>query len=286
MNMEGPSIISPSKEDALFLSERDFTFLKDIIHTKTGISLDEKKKCLVQGRLSSRIKELGLDNIKSYLTRLKSDPETELEHLANAITTNTTSFFRHDYQFDFLAKYLKIKEKIIKTHGLRIWSAGCSSGQEPFSIAWTAVHNLAPENIPKVKIFATDIDSDALGKASAGVYPTDHLKELPERYIRNGFLRGTGNYSGYAKVKPELRVLVEFRRVNLIEKWPFRGYFDIIFCRNVCIYFDKKTQSALFDRFAGIQREGGYLLTGHAENIPDSCNKYKPINKSIYKRVC
>lgn len=285
MNMESPTTIAPPEEDALFLSDRDFTFLKDLIHRNTGINIDESKKCLLQGRLSSRIRELDLDNIKSYLMRLKADPETELEHLANTITTNTTSFFRHDYQFDFLEKYLRKKEKIIKTHGLRIWSAGCSSGQEPYSIAWIAAHNLAPENVPRVKIFATDIDSSALSKASTGIYLIDHLKELPERYIRGGFLRGTGNHSGYAKIKPEIRALVEFRRVNLVEKWPFKGYFDIIFCRNVCIYFDKGTQLTLFDRFAGIQREGGYLLTGHAEHVPDGCDKYKTINKSIYKRI-
>lgn len=275
----------PEKDD-LYLSERDFVFLRDIVHKKTGISIDQTKKYLLQGRLSLRIRELGIDNIKGYLTWLRSNPETEFEHLANAITTNTTSFFRHDYQFDFLAKYLRIKEKLIKTHGLRIWSTACSSGQEPYSIAWTVMHNLKPESISKVRIFATDIDSNVLGKASTGVYPTEQLNELPERYIKSGFLRGTGNHAGYAKVKPEIRALIEFRRVNLIEKWPFKSYFDIIFCRNVCIYFGKKTQSELFERFAAIQKEGGYLLTGHAEHIPDGCDKYKPINKSIYKRIC
>lgn len=280
-----PTMARP-EEDDLFLSERDFTFLKDIVHQKTGISIDQTKKYLLQGRLSSRLRELGIDNINGYLTWLRSNLETELEHLANAITTNTTSFFRHDYQFDFLTKYLRIKEKIIKTNGLRIWSAACSSGQEPYSIAWTVMHNLKPESIPKVRILATDIDSNVLSKASTGVYPTEQLTELSERYIKSGFLRGTGNHSGYAKVKPEIRALVEFRRVNLIEKWPFKSHFDIIFCRNVCIYFDKNTQSALFERFAAIQKEGGYLLTGHAESIPDSCDKYKPINKSIYKKIC
>lgn len=284
--MRSSTTMAELEEDNLFLSERDFMFLKDIVHQKTGISIDQTKKYLLQGRLSSRLKELGIDNIKGYLTWLRSNPETELEHLANAITTNTTSFFRHDYQFDFLAKYLKIKEKIIKANGLRIWSAGCSSGQEPYSIAWTVMHNLKPESISKVRIFATDIDSNVLGKAATGVYPTEHLKELPERYIKSGFLRGTGDHFGYAKVKPQIRALVEFRRVNLIEKWPFKSFFDIIFCRNVCIYFDKKTQSDLFERFAAIQKEGGYLLTGHAESIPDSCNKYKTINKSIYKKIC
>lgn len=280
------TLISSPEANELSLSERDFMFLRDIVQEKTGINVDPTKKFLLQSRLSHRIKELGLDNIKAYLMWLKPNLETELEHLANAITTNTTSFFRHDYQFDFLAKYLRIKEKLIKTNGLRIWSAACSSGQEAYSIAWTVIHNLKPENIPKTKIFATDIDSNVLGKASTGVYPLEQLKELSERYIKSGFLKGTGGHSGFAKVRPEIRALVEFRRVNLIEKWPFKNSFDIIFCRNVCIYFDKSTQSELFERFAAVQKEGGYLLTGHAEHIPEGCNKYKAINKSIYKRIC
>lgn len=283
--MANPATIAKPEEDELFLSERDFLFLRDIVHQKTGISIDPGKKFLLQGRLSSRMKELGLDNIKGYLTWLRSNLESELEHLANAITTNTTSFFRHDYQFDFLAKYLRIKEKLIKVNGLRIWSAACSSGQEAYSIAWTAVHNLKPENIPKVKIFATDIDSNVLSKASTGIYPMEQLNELSERYIKSGFLKGTGSLSSYVKIKPEIRALVEFRRINLIEQWPFKGFFDIIFCRNVCIYFDKTTQLDLFERFASIQKEGGYLLTGHAEHIPEGCDKYKAINKSIYKRI-
>lgn len=287
MAINAPHSVIPgtANERSVFIAERDFEFLRALIHRHTGIHIDKTKKSLLRNRVAERLQELDIGNIKGYLTRLKTEPDIELEQLANAITTNTTSFMRHDYQFEFLANYLSQKANDIKKRGFRIWSAACSTGQEPYSIAWTAAQNLPPTALEKTRIIASDINGNALKKAFAGVYANTELADLPEDYITTGFLRGTGQFAGLAKIKPEIQALVRFHRVNLVADWPWTDRFDIIFCRNVCIYFDRDTQLTLFRRFAELQREGDYLFTGHSEQIPDTCDFYQPAGKSIYRKA-
>lgn len=280
-----PAVSGPSSERAAAITERDFVFLRSLIHRHTGIHIDEARKTLLINRVSERLRELNIGNIKGYLTHLKTEPDTELEQLANAITTNTTSFLRHDYQFEFLASYLSEQANEIKKRGFRIWSAACSTGQEAYSIAWTAAQNLPPTALGKIRIIASDINGNALKKAFAGVYASAELADLPEDYISTGFLRGTGQFAGLAKIKPEIQALVRFHRVNLVADWPWTDRFDIIFCRNVCIYFDRDTQLTLFRRFAELQRAGDCLFTGHSEHIPDTCDFYQPTGKSIYRKA-
>ena len=287
MDLDAASLVIQDTllSEELSISDRDFEFLRKMIHKTTGITIDESKRVLLQGRLATRIKELNIDNIKGYLTLLRYQPKSELEHLANVITTNTTSFLRHDYQFGFLANYLKQKSRIIRKYGINMWSAGCSTGQEPYSIAWVATKFLPPDAVTNISIFASDIDSTAIQKAISGIYSTNMLTGLPENFIQDGFLRGKGQYEGLVKIKPHVQALVKFQRLNLVANWSISTHYEIIFCRNVCIYFDKDTQRILFNRFAELQRPGDYLFTGRSEHMPDGCSSYKLVGKSTYQRI-
>lgn len=266
-------------------SDCDFLIIKRLVHESTGIYLDHTKRFLVQTRLSRRLKQLGLKSFRDYRILLQSGDEQELEHLANAITTNTTSFFRHDHQFRFLAKALAARQQSGPIEEIRIWSAGCSSGEEPYTIAWVANEVLSKENRDKVRILATDLDSESLKTAEAGIYPREVVSQLTERNIRDAFFRGTGQYEGYVKIKPELRSLVTFKKLNLMHQWPFKGPFDFLFCRNVCIYFHKDTQRVLMERLADMQEEGSHLFIGQSENLFATCNLYKLVEPAIYRKL-
>ena len=277
---------SDNKPNELFpFSDHDYQYIKELIREYTGIHLDHTKRFLVQTRLSKRLKLLGLKSFHEYRIILESDNDLELEHLANAITTNTTSFFRHDHHFTFLNTVFKEYETKKEFKELKIWSAGCSSGEEPYTIAWIAYNTFSPENLEKIKILATDIDSETLRIAEKGVYHREVLSQISESKLRDIFLRGKGENTGYFKVKPEVRSLVDFRKINLIEKWPVKGPFDIIFCRNVCIYFHKDTQRVLMERLADMQEKGGYLFIGQSENLFATCNFYKTLEHAIYQKI-
>ena len=265
--------------------DSDFLVIKRLIHDYTGIFLDHTKRFLVQTRLSRRLKILGLKSFHEYRMLLQAGNPQELEHLANAITTNTTSFFRHDHHFAFLLKLFQQMEMDKNFKGLRIWSAGCSSGEEPYTIAWTASEAFSPTNLQKIKIFATDLDSEIIKTAERAIYPLEVVSQLSEMKMKNIFLRGKGSNKGHIKVKPELRSMVTFRKLNLIKPWAVKGPFDIIFCRNVCIYFHKDTQRALMERLADMQEEKSHLFIGQSENLFSTCNFYKMLEPAIYKKI-
>ncbi|GIX21972.1 MAG: chemotaxis protein methyltransferase 3 [Gammaproteobacteria bacterium] len=268
-------------------TEADFLVIKQLVHEHTGIYLDHSKRFLVQTRLSRRLKQLGLKSFREYRRLLQNDDGSELEHLANAITTNTTAFFRHDHQFEFLAERLAERQAQGGFDGeIRIWSAGCSTGEEPYTIAWVVNRVLRPENRAKVKILATDIDSEALAVAEAGIYPEEVVAPLAGQYdLRGAFLRGTGPYRGFVKVRPELRERVTFRRLNLIRDWSVKRPVHYLFCRNVCIYFHKDTQRALMERLADTQDEGDYLFLGQSESLFSTCNLYARVAPAIYRKL-
>ena len=278
-----PSISDP--KEVLAFSDCDFMIIKRLVHDYTGIYLDHTKRFLVQTRLARRLKQLGLSSFREYRLLLQTGAKGELEQLSNAITTNTTSFFRHDRQFQFLKKLLQKKQSEESFPEMRIWSAGCSSGEEPYTIAWVAHAALSAENFSKVKILATDLDSEILKVAQRGVYPEESVSKLSPAKIKQAFLRGSGPNSGFVKVKPELRSTISFKKLNLIEEWPITGPFDLIFCRNVCIYFHKDTQRALMERLADMQREGSYLFIGQSESLFATCNLYKTVENAIYQKL-
>lgn len=266
-------------------SDRDFLIIKRLIHEYTGIYLDHTKRFLVQTRLSRRLKELGMTSFHEYRMLLQSGSSYELEHLANAITTNTTSFFRHDNQFLFLANLFREMQKKREFPEIKIWSAGCSSGEEPYTIAWVAHATLSEENYDKIRILATDLDSDILKVAKQGVYPLESVSKLPPAKVKQAFFRGHGPNTGFVKIKPEISSVVSFNKLNLIQDWTVEGPFDFIFCRNVCIYFHKDTQRALMERLADMQEEGGYLFLGQSETLFATCNLYKTVENAIYRKI-
>jgi len=268
-------------------SDQDFQHIRRIINEVAGISLADSKRELVYSRLSRRLRQLGLRRFEDYCTLLESGADTaELSEFVNALTTNLTSFFREPHHFDFLAGELLptlVRERGLTNRRLRIWSAGCSTGEEPYTIAMV-VRETLPTAGWDIKILATDLDSNVLSTAQRGIYDWDRVKDLPEARRRRWFLKGCGAREGQVRVAPALCDLITFRRLNLMEEWPMSGAFDIVFCRNVVIYFDKPTQRVLFDRFADRLIEQGYLFVGHSESLFKVTERFAPLGKTIYRR--
>lgn len=269
------------------LGEGEFRFLSELVGQKTGIKLNDGKRELVYGRLARRLRQLGLDSFSEYCELLKRDDGDELLNLVNAITTNLTSFFRERHHFDYLGK--KLVPELLKTNAatrrIRVWSAGCSTGAEPYSIAITLREALADVRGWDATIFASDIDTNVLQTAANGVYPEKEVAGLPPAQLRRWFLRGKGASAGRVRAKDELRDMIEFRQVNLIEPWNVPGPFDLIFCRNVVIYFEKPTQKVLFDRYADVLAAHGHLFIGHSESLFKITDRFELIGQTIYRRV-
>ena len=268
-------------------TENDFKVVKNLVADQTGIHLTDAKKDLVYGRLSKRIRKLGLSSFLEYIEYVKHDHEEELINFINAITTNLTSFFRENHHFDYLGNTLlpRLLKSNEDTRKIRIWSAGCSTGEEPYSIAMTILDNL--ENLQNwdIKILATDLDTNVIQTASAGIYPIERINGIDSKLKKRWFLNGKGQKSGFVKVSSELQDLIIFRQLNLMNKWPMKGEFDAIFCRNAVIYFDKPTQKILFDRFANILTHNGTLFIGHSETLFKVSDRFKSLGSTIYQKL-
>ncbi len=253
------------------MNEREFNFtkydfdrLRQLINEHTGIKLSDHKQEMLYSRLSRRLRILNLSSFSSYYKLLKSEGGEELIHFINAITTNLTAFFREPHHFQLLEQVLlpQLLAKKQVTRRLRIWSAGCASGEEAYSIA-IIVKEIVPADWD-VKILATDLDSSVLEKGKQGVYEAERMSGVSPARLKRWFKKGAWTYSKPMQVSEELQNLITFKHLNLMHGWPMRGPFDIIFCRNVVIYFDKPTQKILFERFANILDDKGYLLIGRA----------------------
>ena len=272
------------------LGDAEFEFIRHVVGENAGIVLGPNKRQLVQGRLARRLRELGLPSYESYCDYLRDAGPEELVGLINAITTNVTSFFRENHHFEALASYML--PEAMKRNGasrrLRIWSAGCSTGEEPHCLAMVAAEVLpaSPPKSPKwdLKILATDIDSDVIAAASSGVYPIDRMSSVSAERLRRFFQKGGGEHQGAAIAKPDIRSMITFRTLNLLHPWPMKGPFDVIFCRNVMIYFDQTTREKLVNRFAEMLAPGGYLCIGHSESIHAGSAPFKLVGKTIYRR--
>lgn len=287
--MSSPS--SPSVGDAssvadYLLRPDDFQKIARIVRSSAGIVLTERKRDLVYNRLSKRLRALRLESFEAYCVHLDG-PEGagEIRELLNAITTNLTSFFREKHHFDHL-ETVALKPLIAARarHGgrLRIWSAGCSTGEEPYSIGMTLGAVLPERHDLDARILATDIDTNVLARAEAGRYDAKALDTIPARY-RVRYVTSCGD--GQIAMSEELRRLIAFKPLNLLGDWPMRGPFDIIFCRNVVIYFDKQDQRALFDRYADYLAPDGLLYIGHSENLHGVTSRFTPIGRTIYRKV-
>jgi chemotaxis protein methyltransferase CheR len=267
-------------------SDEDFNSLRALVRKHTGISLSEAKRELVYGRLSRRLRALGLQSFRDYRNVLTADPEgQEMVEFCNAITTNLTSFFRESHHFDYL------RDQVLVPLGtrppgqrLRIWSAGCSTGEEPYSIAMTVRESLPQAGRHDIKILATDLDSEVLSRGRKGVYAEDRVKGMSQARIATFFLEQREGGTVRLAVSPAIRELITFNQLNLMHELPMRGPFDVIFCRNVVIYFDKDTQRDLFRRFAQLQRPGDVLYLGHSESMFKVSEAYTLVGRTIYRR--
>ncbi len=267
-------------------SDTDFRALRDLVKQITGINLAETKRELVYGRVSRRLRALGLSSFSEYRRMLEVENAPELVEFCNALTTNLTSFFRESHHFDYLRDevLLPLVNDSRGPRRLRIWSSACSTGEEPYSIAMTIAETLRDGPKWDVKILATDLDSNVLATAQRGVYASDRLKGMsPQRMARFFRERSDGGSKSYEATK-EIRDLITFRQVNLMHALPMSGPLDVIFCRNVVIYFDKETQRDLFGRMSQLQRPDDLLFLGHSENLFNVSNDYTLIGKTIYRR--
>ncbi|MDD2271308.1 MAG: chemotaxis protein CheR [Desulfuromonadaceae bacterium] len=257
----------------------DFHHIRSLIYRMAGISLAPSKKDLVYSRLARRLRVRQIDSFSEYIQFLESNDQLEREEFINALTTNMTSFFREAHHFPILAKYLGT---IQKSNPINIWTCASSSGEEPYSIAMTVVDHFKSFNVP-VRILATDIDTNVLEKARRGVYPLDQLQKLPPDMLKRFFLKGSGKNAGFAKVRPELQRLITFGRFNLLdEQWSIREKFDVIFCRNVMIYFDKSTQYEILKKMQPRMQPHGLFFAGHSESFHHAADLFKVCGKTVY----
>jgi chemotaxis protein methyltransferase CheR len=267
------------------LSEPQFDFLRALAYRHAGIALADHKQSMVQRRISRRISQLGLGGFGAYCDLLRGQSgEGELEHLVNALTTNKTDFFRENHHFEHLTKTVVPAFTSSGSKRLRIWSAGCSTGQEPYSVAMTLLLSLQGFDIRDVKVLATDIDTEVLVLAENGCFNRSEIETLPRSLGTSCFVTDPKDASR-CRVTPLVRDLVSFRHLNLHASWPMTGPFDAIFCRNTVIYFDKPTQSRLFDRFANILAPGGWLYVGHSESLFSVSSRFQFEGQSIYRKI-
>ena len=259
--------------------------LRRLVSEHTGISLSDQKRDLLYGRLTRRLRVLGIEGFDQYCQLLESNPGDELQEFINAVTTNLTSFFRENHHFEYLAdEVIPQLRKSNQLRGLRIWSAGCSTGEEPYSIAITLREKITDIDSQDVRVVATDLDTAVVRTAANGVYDYSRIEGLPESIRRRWFLRGTGSNSGKVRVKQEVRDMIDFSQLNLMRPWPMESAYSIVFCRNVVIYFDKDTQKVLFDRFADTIKPDGHLFIGHSETLHKLTDRFELIGKTIYRK--
>lgn len=274
------------KQREFEFTDTDFLCLQRLVTDHTGIVVTDAKRDMIYSRLSRRLRALGFARFADYCAYLRLHEAEELTELINAVTTNLTSFFREPHHFEHLAQV--VVPALLQTNEasrkIRIWSAGCSTGEEPYSIAMILKECLPPWLNWDVRILATDIDTNVVASAAQGIYPLERLHGVSEERKKRFFLRGVGKHQGQVRVSDDLRAMVTFKPLNLLKDWPMKGPFDVIFCRNVMIYFDKPTQQQLVERFAGVLVPKGHLYIGHSESIKGLTERFLAVGKTIYQR--
>ncbi len=262
----------------------DFNFLRKLSNEYSGIQVPDERFDMFYSRLSKRVRKLGLTDFKGYCQHLKDHPDQEFTAFINAITTNLTAFFREIHHFDYLRDVV-IPELLIRNKAsrqIKVWSAGCSTGEEPYSLAITLL-----ENVPAdwdIKILATDLDTNVLQTASEGIYTEDRVSDLSEEMLKQWFMRGKSSQSGQVKVRPQLQKIIQFKQLNLMQEWPMKCNFDFIFCRNVLIYFDRETKTSLARRYAELLSARSWLFIGHSESLNQLSNQFELVACTSYRK--
>ena len=267
------------------LSDQDFQRIRRMVRERLGIALAESKRELVYARLSRRLRALKLRDFRAYLERIESGDAEELQHFCNAITTHLTSFFRERHHFDFLAQQLlpALERCDGGTRRMRLWSAGCSTGEEPYSIAIVLLEHMRYLRNWDIRILATDIDTNVLSHARSGRYSVERLERMESERLLRWFER-TPDGEQFV-VRDELKRLITFKALNLMDEWPMKGPIDVIFCRNVVIYFDRETQRQIVARMAALQRPDDHLILGHSESLLQVSKQYRLVGDTIHRRL-
>ena len=257
----------------------DFNRVRELLYKSAGISLGPNKRDMVYSRLARRLRCRGVGTFSEYIDLVENGDHQEFEAFINALTTNLTAFFRESHHFPILAQHMG---SIGRGRNIRIWSCAASTGEEPYSLAMTAVEHFDSFN-PPVAIFASDIDTNVLERAERGVYPIEHVQKLSPGRLKRFFLKGDGKHAGFVKVRPELRKLITFRRLNLLDlNWSIGERFDAIFCRNVMIYFDMGTQYRILKKFVPLLQPDGLLFAGHSESYHHADDLFRIRQKTVY----
>ncbi|QGZ55905.1 CheR family methyltransferase [Paraburkholderia acidiphila] len=272
-------------------SNRDFDFtsadferIRALIHRRAGISLSDHKRDMAYSRLARRLRTLGIDSFREYLDQLEARNDAhEWEAFTNALTTNLTAFFREAHHFPILADFVK-RRGAPGSQPVSVWCSAASTGEEPYSIAMTLIEALGDRAAREARVLATDLDTQVLAKADAGVYSFDQVKHLSPERLKRFFFKGTGSHAGMVKVRPELRAMIKFEQLNLTDAdYGLRTTFDAIFCRNVMIYFDKPTQAQVLTRFEPLMKPDGLLFAGHSENFTYVTQAFRLRGQTVYE---
>ena len=266
-------------------TQKDFKFLSKIIHERTGIVVSDDKFNMFYSRLSRRVRFLKLTSFKEYCAVVRDDRDgNETSELINAITTNLTAFFRENHHFKYLAD--TVFPELVqnnKDRKIKIWSAGCSTGEEPYSLAITLKESPLLAHCD-IELSATDLDSNVVATASRGVYSMSRVEGMTKNRLKRWFYRGKGKQEGLVKVKPELNQMIDFGQLNLMDNWSQEPQ-DVIFCRNVIIYFNKETKTKLVEKYADSLKPGGYLFIGHSESLYKITDRFELIGNTIYRKI-
>ncbi len=281
MASAAPSAKVPVPGREFDYSRRDFERVRGMIYSHAGISLNDSKTEMVYSRLARRLRATGHADFISYLDDLEASGTDEWEHFVNALTTNLTEFFREEHHYPILARHAASS----RSRPYRVWSAACSTGEEPYSSAITLCEALGSDE-PPASILATDLDTAVLDKGANGIYEADRVEGVDAARLKRFFLRGTGGRNGQVRVRANIRKLIRFEQLNFHStRWEVFGLFDAIFCRNVLIYFDKPTQHRVLGRLAAHLAPDGLFFAGHAESLLHAADIFQPIGKTVYRRA-
>ncbi len=266
------------------ITQDEFERFRALVYDESGISLNDSKQPLLVSRLSKRLRNLGLDTFEQYYEFVTGDPNRdEFTRMIDLISTNKTDFFREPKHFEFLRN--RIVPELKHTRRIRIWSSACSTGEEPYTIAITLYEGVSHPSQWDFKILASDLSTRVLAKAAAGMYEEERLAGVPPDVARRHFLRGRGDHTGTVKIKSHLADIVRFRRINLMDdRFPIKTPLDVIFCRNVMIYFDRPTQERVIGKFHRYLKPGGYLFIGHSESLQWVKHSFTSVAPTIYRK--
>lgn len=261
------------------LTPTQFARITGMLYDHSGIRMREGKEGLVRARLAKRLRALNLSDYDAYLSYVEKEPDrTEFAEMIDVLTTNKTSFLRESSHFDFL------RDEVFPTLSgpVRLWSAGCSSGEEPYTLAMLMQETFENAAARDVRVLATDISHRVLATAKAGSYSAEIMADVPAAWLKRYWTRRTDGGRDVYEASAALRKLVHFAKLNLMEKWPMQGPFDAILCRNVMIYFDKGTQQKLVERYHALLKPGGYLFVGHSESLTGLAHRFKYVQPAVY----